>query len=455
MIDPAKERLRRAGRRGPLQTVSSYPLHTHVKIIHITAGTGGSYCGTCLRDATLVRALRALGHGAEMVPVYLPIRDESEWIGGDIVLGGVKAFLQAKSPVFRKTPRFVDRLLDSPRLLRRMARLAGATRPEQLGELTCSALQGAGGPHAKEFDRLIARFAEPGQRPDVVIVSNVLLIAFAAEVKRRLGVRVICSLQGEDVFLDRLLSPWREDAFRLLRGHVEYVDHIVAVSHAYARTMQTPLEIPDGKLRVIHNGIDLGGYERFARRTERPTIGFLSRVISAKGPHILVDAFEELKRRNRVPEAQLLIAGTRVPGAEPFVEELRRRIEDSDFRSDMTLLDELTRDDKIAFYHQLSLLSVPVTYDESFGLYTIEAMAAGTPVVQPRRGAFPEIIEATGGGVLYDPEERTALPDALEALLLDGARREALGVAGKAAVHERFTAQAMGEQFLALIGQLS
>ena len=94
------------------------------------------------------------------------------------------------------------------------------------------------------------------------------------------------------------------------------------------------------------------------------------------------------------------------------------------------------------------MLSVPATYGESFGLYVIEAMAAGVPVVQPRHGAFPEIIAATGGGVLYEPADPDALASAIEDTLLDPQRAQELGERGRQAVHAHFSVAKMAENVL-------
>jgi glycosyltransferase involved in cell wall biosynthesis len=84
-------------------------------------------------------------------------------------------------------------------------------------------------------------------------------------------------------------------------------------------------------------------------------------------------------------------------------------------------------------------------------LYLLEAWANGVPVVQPAHGAFPELLEQTGGGVLVPPGQPLALAQALEELILDPERRERLGQAGAAAVAERFTAERMAEETVQLL----
>jgi glycosyltransferase involved in cell wall biosynthesis len=100
------------------------------------------------------------------------------------------------------------------------------------------------------------------------------------------------------------------------------------------------------------------------------------------------------------------------------------------------------------------VFSVPARYGEAFGLYLIEAMAAGVPVVQPRTAAFPEIIEATGGGVLCEPGNPKSLADAIEQLLLNPQRARALGKIGRNAVFEKFNAEAMAKENLRVLESL-
>jgi glycosyltransferase involved in cell wall biosynthesis len=107
--------------------------------------------------------------------------------------------------------------------------------------------------------------------------------------------------------------------------------------------------------------------------------------------------------------------------------------------------------EKVHFFRDLTVFSVPATYGEAFGLYVIEAIASGVPVVQPRHGAFPELIEATGGGILCEPDNVESLANALESLLLDGERCDQLIKNGIASVRARFSATHMAEEFEAVL----
>ena len=120
---------------------------------------------------------------------------------------------------------------------------------------------------------------------------------------------------------------------------------------------------------------------------------------------------------------------------------------------DAEFLPNVSREEKAAFLQSLTLLSVPASYGEAFGLYLIEAWAAGVSVVQPRCAAFPELVEATGGGILCEPGSAVALADGWEALLAEPAKAAEMGARGRAAVEREFSMPRMAERFVTLTGE--
>jgi glycosyltransferase involved in cell wall biosynthesis len=131
-----------------------------------------------------------------------------------------------------------------------------------------------------------------------------------------------------------------------------------------------------------------------------------------------------------------------------YVETLQARLAAAGLAQDAEFQSNISREAKIDFLKSLTLLSVPATYGEAFGLYLIEALAAGVPVAQPRHGAFPEIVEATGGGILCEPENPRALAEAWETLLADPAGARALGLKGRGVVLREFSMERMADRFL-------
>ena len=91
-------------------------------------------------------------------------------------------------------------------------------------------------------------------------------------------------------------------------------------------------------------------------------------------------------------------------------------------------------------------MSLPTVYHESKGISGIEALANAVPLVLPAHGAFPELIETTGGGVLHEPDDPRALADAIDALMAEPERAARLGIAGQQIVHREFDAAGMARK---------
>jgi glycosyltransferase involved in cell wall biosynthesis len=423
-----------------------------MRLVHLTAGTGSFFCGTCLRDHTLVKALRRLGHDALMVPMYLPVvvDDSGHHEESPLFFGGINVYLQQKSAFFRHTPQWLDKLLDSPALLRQAGRRAGMTDPRDLGEMTLSMIEGEHGYQAKELDKLVVWLVE--QKPDVVCLSNSLLIGVARRVREALRVPIVCSMQGEDAFLDSLPEPFRERCWQLVQERAADVDRFVAPSEYYQAAMREGLRLAPEKIVVIYNGIDLDGFAPAAALPEFATVGFLARMCREKGLDTLVEAF--IKLAPRVPRARLKIGGSQTEADRTFVNELKESVRQAGIANAVEFLPNLTHPEKQQFLRGLTVLSVPTRAGEAFGLFVLESLASGVPVVQPDNGAFPELIELTGGGVLFAHDDTNSLADALERLLLDPAQAAELGRSGREIVNARFTSDAMARNFEELLKQL-
>lgn len=418
-----------------------------MNLVQITPGAGGMYCGNCFRDNALVAALRRRGHGVLMVPLYLPMTldEPSQAAGVPTFFGGINVYLQQQSAFFRRAPKWLHALLDSPFLLKLAAGRAAKTRAADVGELSLSMLRGEEGNQVRELDELVAWLkAQP--RPDVVLLSNALLVGFTRKLKSELGCKVVCNLQGEDAYLDSMPGPLREQVWALLAARCCDCDLFLAPSRYFGDTMAKRLGLPADKVKVVFNGISLEGYSPIPNSEFRipnsPTLGYFARMCREKGLDLLVETFIELKRRNAMPGLKLKVGGGCGPGDEPFVAQLREHLRRAGCLEDVSFHPNLTREQKVAFLQSLTVFSVPALYGEGFGLYLIEALAAGVPVVQPRHAAFPELVEATGGGVIAEANA-AALAAAIESLLLDPARLRALGEAGRRTVGERFTVDRM------------
>ncbi|HEY1381224.1 MAG TPA: glycosyltransferase family 4 protein [Gemmataceae bacterium] len=413
-----------------------------MRIVSITAGAAGMFCGSCLHDNAIAAALHALGHDALLVPTYTPIRtDEPDVSHRRVFLGGLNVYLNYKSALFRRLPRFVHRLLDRPTLLRALSRFTATPDYAALGEITLTMLRGEDGRQREEVERL-AGWLAADVKPEIVTLSNVLLSGIAPALKHRLDVPVLAYLQGDDIFLDALRPEHRRQAVELIQLNARHIDGYVATCEYYADYMADYLGLPRAAVEVILPGINLTGHGgAHELRTEPPyTVGYFARIAPAKGLHVLADAYIRLRQMPGVPPCRLRASGWLGAEHKPYLEKVRRTLADAGLAGEFEYADSPDHAAKVRFLRSLDVMSVPAPYREPKGLYVLEALANGVPVVQPSHGSFPELLNATGGGLLVTPDDPADLARGLHRLLADPALRLELGRKGREAVHEHFSA---------------
>lgn len=422
-----------------------------MKVFLLTPGTGSYHCGVCMRDNALAKELHRQGHDAVLLPMYLPLALDETAASPDmpIFFGGINVYLQQKFALFRHTPRWLDALFNQRWLLKLVAGSAASqTGGPDIGELTHSMLVGEEGKQGKELDELIAWMKQHG-KPDAVWLSTALLVGLARRITRELGIPVLGSLQGEDSFLDSLAEPWKTRCWAALAERAKDVAAFVSPSRYYAEFMGGRMKLAPEKLRVVPNGIAI---EDFTPAPEPPplAIGYLARMSPSKGLGTVIDAFILLKKRGHFPTAKLLVFGAMTSGDESYVAGLREKLDAAGCGADVEFHANVSREDKAALLRRCTLLSVPPSYGEAFGLYIPEAWASGVPVVQPDSAVFPELIAATGAGALFEPSNTDSMVKEWEKLLVDPAAAHALGAKGRAAVERDYTISRMAERFVSL-----
>jgi glycosyltransferase involved in cell wall biosynthesis len=424
-----------------------------MKVLYFTAGAAGMYCGSCLRDNALATELRSRGVDIVLVPLYTPtLTDEPNVSHGRVFFGGISVYLQQHLWLFRRTPWLFDRLWDSKPVLAAASRGSIPTSPAQLGELTVSMLRGENGFQRKELDKLLYWLASE-RPPDVIDLQNSLLLGLAGPLKRTLKRPVCCTLQGEDLFLEGLPESYRRQAIDLIGSNLEFVDAFITVSEYYRNFMIDYLRLPPLKTHVVPLGIkaeDFVAVDVTQRGTDPPfTVGYFARVAPEKGLHVLAEAYIDLRRTQRLPVSRLEAGGYLAPENRTYLERIQQSLADAGLAGEFMYRGALDRAGKLQFFRRLHVFSVPGPYAEPKGLPILEAMATGIPVVQPRRGAFPELIEKTGGGVLVGdgPGE---LSEGLLSIWRDPVFASALGQRGARGVRRHYTVGHMADRALAV-----
>ena len=422
-----------------------------MKILSLTAGAASMYCGSCMRDNALAAELVRQGHDVTLLPFYTPtLTDEANVSRPErVFFGGISVYLEQHSSLFRKAPRFVDRLLDAPGVIKAFTSGSISVDPKQLGAMTVSTLRGRDGHQRKEIEKLLEFLADQ-PRPDIVNIPYTLLICLAAPIKRALGCPIVITLQGEDLFLEGLPEPYRAEALGLVRSQVADVDLFIAVSEYYAAFMRDYLAIPREKIRVATLGVNTADLTPGTDARHDPfTIGYFARVAPEKGLHNLADAYRVLRREKGLPASRLVAAGYLAPEHRPYLDGIAGRLRDWGLADEFVYRGAVERTKKVQFFHDIDVLSVPSPYREPKGIYLLEAMACGVPVVQPNHGAFPEMIAKTGGGLLARSEAGADIAEALYDVWRDPARAAGLGARGAAGVRAHYTVGHMAAGVLA------
>jgi glycosyltransferase involved in cell wall biosynthesis len=415
-------------------------------IAYLTAGGAGMFCGSCMRDNTLAAALGKLGCDVQLIPLYTPIRTDEDNVSIDrVFFGGINVYLQQNLPLFRYLPGFLVRWLDHPRLIDGVSRIGIPTSGRKLGGLALSVLRGEHGNQRGEVARLV-EWLVGDIKPQLVNLSNLLIAGCVPAIKRELNVPVLVTLQGDDLFLEELPEPFQTQALDELRRLASAVDGFMVFSRYYAEYMADMLQVSLDKFHIVPMGIKVDDYQAFSRAEvggRPPTVGYLARLCQAKGLHLLVDAFLRLRKLPGTEHARLQVAGWLSPGDRKFVEAEFAKLRAANLGDDFRYWGVLEREQKLDFLRSIDVLSVPTTYREPKGIFVLEALASGVPVVQPAHGAFPELLAATGGGMLVPPNDPQQLAQTLHDLLIDHAARSELARQGRDRVLTDFNADRM------------
>lgn len=415
-----------------------------IRVAYLAAGAGGMICGSCLRDNRIAATLIDQGRDVVLIPLYTPLTtDEPDVSIKRVYYGGINIYLQQWSRLLGLALRPAARLLDSSFLLKMAMRPAGDADPGVLGRLTVSVLEGAHGAQRRALAELLTCLRELA--PDVVVLPNLMFVGIAEPIRAALGAPVLCTLSGEDIFLDRLVEPHKTRAFELIARESRHLAGFVAVTNYYADHASDHFDLPRDRVHVVPLGVNVDDFSPPLKPPAEPfTIGYLARICPEKGLDMLVEAFVELRRRGR--SCRLRVAGYLGRRDEAYLERVRAFSRERGVDDEIDFVGEVDLPGKRTFLQSLHVLCVPTTYPEAKGFYVLEAMACGVPVVQPSHGSFPELVEATQGGLLYDPADSLALADTMVTLMEDGDLSKRLGAAGRQAVCDRFTAGIMAEK---------
>ncbi len=418
-----------------------------MKILFITPGSGDSfYCGNCFRDNLQARALRKAGHEVIIMPLYLPFRQASFQADTPLFFPATTFYTAQKFFSKRAMPKWLERWTASDRVLQLASSLSGITSAEGMEGMTLAMITGDDPAFHDQVSRMIDWIRDQ-EHLDVIHLSSSLLIGIAKAIKAQLSIPIVCSVQDEEVWIDSLADHHASAAWQGIRENKAFIDRFITTSEYYKKILRQ--RIPHiTEVDVVYPGVDRYKYypdvdcdkynpgslplkavgtvasdggavaydsEVLACSPSPPVIGFFYRMNRLNGLDILAEAFVRLKQRNTISNLRLKIGGGYTAQDKPFLKTIIRIL--SPYMADVEIDHTYSLEHHAHFFRTISVLSVPLTFEEGVGLYLCEAFAAGCPAVEPATGSFPEIV--ADAGIIYEPNNSDALANALEKLLTD------------------------------------
>ncbi len=414
-----------------------------MKVAYIVPGTGESfYCGNCMRDSSYIKAFRKTGHDIITIPMYLPLTLEKEnnIETAPIFYGAVNLYLKQLSPIFKKMPTWFSKLLDSRPVLKYVAKKAGSTRAVGLEKMTISMLNGEHGNQANDLDVLI-NWLRKNFKPDVIHLSNALLLGMAPKLKRELNAAIICSLQDEDEWLDEMREPWQTEAWNKILENAAYTDAFVSVSYYFKNLILSKIKLSENKIHVVYNSVDPQFYNFSNSSKKEHVIGYLSRINEAYGLEILIDALIILKKEKQFSNLKIKISGGFTDDDKKYINKIKSKITKENLQSYVYFHDDFSEAGKKDFFKSISIFSVPAKRKEAFGMHLLEALASGIPVIQPDHGAYSEIINTTNAGLLFEPNSPQKLATSLREIITNDELYETLKQNCKNGIETQFNSK--------------
>ncbi|MQY78053.1 MAG: glycosyltransferase [Bacteroidetes bacterium] len=247
-----------------------------------------------------------------------------------------------------------------------------------------------------------------------------------------------------------MAEPYRSKAWALISEESGNIDFFICPSNYFKDFIIKKTGIKAEKIHVVPSGLEETGFQNLSKINNVPAIGFYSRLSHRNGLDKLIDAYILIMRENKVPSLQLHLCGGYTTDNKSFVKQQFRKLRESGFDGGVKLYSAFHGKQEEEFFCSIDIMSVPVRKPDAYGLYLLTANSAGVPVVQPGTGAFPEIIQMTGGGIIYHPDSVEQLASTLIETINDKEKLQKLSASGKEAVHLLLSTQKMARDIVSL-----
>ena len=237
----------------------------------------------------------------------------------------------------------------------------------------------------------------------------------AAHLADALSLPLVISARGSDINL----LPQNPAVRRRMLAAAKRAQALVAVSAALGRRM-VEIGLPEEKIHILRNGVDLDHFSVRDRAAERAALGLdgplilsVGNLYELKGHHLIIEAL------NQHPAATLVIAGS---GPERAA--LEARAQELDVGDRVRFVGSVAQSDLVRYYNAADLL-VLASSREGMANVLLEALACGTPTVVTPVGGNPEVVADRAAGVVLHERSAQAIADGiLQVLTTPPARSE-------------------------------
>jgi len=378
-----------------------------MKILFIVPGSGDSfYCGNCFRDNLQASALRKAGQEVIIMPLYLPLKFTTFKSNTPLFFPATTYYTAQKFFGKHMMPKWLERFTASDRMLNFAASMSGTTSAKGLEKMTLSMITGEDPAFSTHVNQLID-WIKNHEKPDVIHLSSSLLIGIAKALRQNLTIPIVCSVQDEEVWIDSMKNTFSSIAWQGIADNLLHINRFITTSEFYKQKFLQKFPAIQN-IEVIYPGVNRENYA-CSNYPPNPVIGFFNHNNKENGLDIIAEAFVKLKSQNRIPNLKLKIGGGYTNKDKSFLQIIKRIL--APFHDDVEIDDRYNPDEHADFYRSISVISVPITFEESVGLYLCEAFASGRPAVEPATGSFPEIVGEAG--IIYQPNNSEALAEAL------------------------------------------
>lgn len=275
--------------------------------------------------------------------------------------------------------------------------------------------------------------------------------------------RLAASFAGHPPILSTVHGPDLDNlSYLLMERATNWIDKFTIAVSSDTKNYLIEKKIPSGKVRVIHNGLDLGAIDsispdphyvaRAFNLGDTKLVGIIAYLYpGVKGHEVFLQAARQVLDAG-INATFLVVGGPLYPQDDWYERQLMDYARDLALQPSVKFLGN--RQDVVPIMDSLDIVVLPSIVREGFGMVLVEAMARSRPVVASQIGGIVDIVEDDVNGILVPPNDSQGLADAIIQVLSNPVMSKKFGANGRQRVEEYFSSQAMALKYEYLFAQV-